>query len=95
MQITSSKELAKNAKKGDMVKIENHCTKKIRLGYLPCVILTCVILHWVLLPWVIFHNRVWHWGIIPWVILLSDFTLGSLSQCGPTLGYNTTGNLTE
>ena len=33
---TSSKEKAKNAKKRDMVKIENHCTKKIRLGYLPC-----------------------------------------------------------
>ena len=33
---TSSKEMAKNAKKGDMVKIENHCTKKIRLGYLNC-----------------------------------------------------------
>ena len=26
--------MAKNAKKDDMVKIENHCTKKIRLGYL-------------------------------------------------------------
>ena len=26
--------MAKNAKKEDMVKIENHCTKKIRLGYL-------------------------------------------------------------
>ena len=31
---TSSKEIAKNAKKGDMVKIENHCIKKIRFGYL-------------------------------------------------------------
>ena len=34
MQQTSSKEMAKNAKKGDVVKIENHCNKKIRLGYL-------------------------------------------------------------
>ena len=31
---TSSKEMAKNAKKGDIVKIENHCNKKIRLVYL-------------------------------------------------------------
>ena len=31
---TSYKEMAKNAKKEDMVKIENRCTKKIRLGYL-------------------------------------------------------------
>ena len=31
---TSYKEMAKNAKKEDMVKVENHCTKKIRLGYL-------------------------------------------------------------
>ena len=32
VQPTSSKEITKNANKGDMVKIENHCTKKIRLG---------------------------------------------------------------
>ena len=28
--------MAKNAKKGDIVKIENHFTKKIRLGHLLC-----------------------------------------------------------
>ena len=37
VQQTSSKETAKNAKKGDMIKIENHCTKKSRLGYFNCV----------------------------------------------------------
>ena len=31
---TSFKEMAKNAKKKDMVQIEHHCTKKTRLGYL-------------------------------------------------------------
>ena len=34
VQRISSKEMAKNAEKGDMVKIKNHGTKKIRLGYL-------------------------------------------------------------
>ena len=34
VQQTSSMEMSKNAKKGTMAKIENHCTKKIRLGYL-------------------------------------------------------------
>ena len=34
MQRTSSKEMAKNAEKEDMVKIENHCNKKIRFVYL-------------------------------------------------------------
>ena len=33
---TNFNEMAINAKKEDIVKIENHCTKKIRLGYLPC-----------------------------------------------------------
>ena len=31
---TSFKEMAKNTKKGDVVKIEIHSTKKIRLGYI-------------------------------------------------------------
>ena len=31
---TSSEEMAKNKQKGDMVKLKNHCTKKIRLGHL-------------------------------------------------------------
>ena len=34
VQQTNFNKMAKNAKKEDMVKIENHCAKKIRLGYL-------------------------------------------------------------
>ena len=34
VQQTGFKEMAKNAKKADMVKIENPCNKKIRLGFL-------------------------------------------------------------
>ena len=32
--VTVLKKMAKNAKKVDIVKIEIHCTQKIRLGYL-------------------------------------------------------------
>ena len=41
----------------------------------------------------IFSYVVRHWGMIPWVIFLSDFTLGNLSRCSPTMGYNTMGNV--
>ena len=37
MQQTNFNEIAINAKKEDIVKIENHCTKKIRMGYLFCI----------------------------------------------------------
>ena len=42
MQRTNLKEMEKNAKKRNMVKIENHCTKKIRLGHLCIGLTNCI-----------------------------------------------------